>query len=1060
MLKSALSPYFEAKTRDDGAAFYKARSIKAFFASEAGFTARVEDIESYQVSFEENGPRQWQPYCVCASAQKSGACRHIWAALLFLDGEGAKKPIVKQWLKNYKVEVKIKAWYAFALKNQAARAALPASLTESIERSEWKYFVRAIAHNSPATAPEGESSMRLALVVNAKRSRALDRLVFAVYTSSESPLKYKKSSISIKELEQFPHDRKLLDFFFDFEGFHGDPSYPRNVLFLSHLVFPREHMDEWLADLSVNRRFYASAADLQAARPMQYEERLSARFHYLTIPASDDRLKLDLELCDEGWITSCRKKTIEILCAAYALTARTLIHTPLLDERGKLWLKFIEDDLSIEAPDRDAFLIQVSDLLPLNKSEPEPSDDDNCSIPIPTLHFRQTDIENATECCGTLSFHYEEAVEGSSGDDARMKSRSIPRPNRVLEQTWIETLSRFPDIQTPRLRLIAFPSQVFPSLVSQLIELGWAVYLDKRPLSVSRPEVSVVRSFNWLELSVEMDEVTIDLAEFAKTMKKHSTFLVTLSDGSSRFIEPKTLKTLEKLSALLQKRDDRLVLDPAQTPLLEQLVMSLPGQTAPAFVIDYRQALKDAHEATGIAPSPSFIGTLRPYQLDGLSWLFKMTRSLFGVCLADEMGLGKTVQILALLDLRQKDGCPSLIIMPRSLIGNWQAEIAKFAPKLKVLDFASSKRTAEDFKAWDIVLTTYGVLLRDSERLSSVPWQHVILDEAQVIKNNRTQCAQAAQRLKAQYRVALSGTPLENNTSELVSLFRFLNPGLLGPSVESALLHRTHDAEGLALLARGLRPLILRRSKEDVIVDLPPKIVNILYCEMDKGQKKIYAQYNKHYRARIQEKVDEGNFSKSKLLILEAMLRLRQIACHPSLVDPDAHAIGNAKIDILMEKLEEVGDSKVLVFSQFTSFLHIIEERLKNHAIAYEYLDGKTRNRTERVAHFQSNPDIKVFLISLKAGGVGLNLTAARYAFIMDPWWNPAVEEQAMARAHRIGQTKEVIAYKIVVRNSIEEKILLLQNQKHDLVHDFMEGEEETSLLKVLNPDDLDRLMS
>ncbi|RYZ47490.1 MAG: DEAD/DEAH box helicase, partial [Proteobacteria bacterium] len=308
--------------------------------------------------------------------------------------------------------------------------------------------------------------------------------------------------------------------------------------------------------------------------------------------------------------------------------------------------------------------------------------------------------------------------------------------------------------------------------------------------------------------------------------------------------------------------------------------------------------------------------------------------------------------------------------------------------------------------------------------------------------------------------------PLENDSSELVSLFRFLNPAMLGPETEKALLDGSKDNEAFNQIARSLRPFLLRRRKEDVVLDLPSKIINTLTCEMGDAQKKTYAEYLIFYKKKIAEQIAREGFGKSKLLMIEALLRLRQICCHPRLVKADDKTTESAKLDILMEKLEEIQGSsdKVLIFSQFTSFLHLIEERLVEQSIVYEYLDGQTKDRTKRVKRFQDDPEIKVFLISLKAGGVGLNLTAARYAFIMDPWWNPAVEEQAMARAHRIGQDKQVIIYKVVVKDSIEEKILELQVQKNDLVREFMDGDEsgvqEKNLLQRITPGDLELLMS
>src|SRR6185369_11777022 len=332
-------------------------------------------------------------------------------------------------------------------------------------------------------------------------------------------------------------------------------------------------------------------------------------------------------------------------------------------------------------------------------------------------------------------------------------------------------------------------------------------------------------------------------------------------------------------------------------------------------------------------------------------------------------------------------------VVPRSLIFNWEQEASRFTPKLRVLTHTGSERSkhTKHFGHYDLVITTYGTLRRDAVHFQDVEFDFVILDEAQAIKNAKTESAKAARLLKSNHRLALSGTPIENHLGELWSLFEFLNPGMLGASSVfqgATSLARTPDLESRTMLSHALRPFLLRRTKQQVAKELPEKLEQTIYCEMDDRQRKQYEELRDFYRSSLLEKVQNQGINKSKIQILEALLRLRQTACHPSLVTGEVDDISpNAKLDILLPRLSEISEEghKVIVFSQFTSFLSIVRRRLENEGVTYEYLDGKTRDRQEPVEKFQSDPDCKLFLISLKAGGQGLNLTAAEYVFLLDP---------------------------------------------------------------------------
>jgi SNF2 family DNA or RNA helicase len=430
------------------------------------------------------------------------------------------------------------------------------------------------------------------------------------------------------------------------------------------------------------------------------------------------------------------------------------------------------------------------------------------------------------------------------------------------------------------------------------------------------------------------------------------------------------------------------------------------------------------------------------------------------------MGVGKTAQVLALLEARRAlpdvTG-PSLVVVPKSLVFNWKQEAARFTPRLRVLDHTGLARDVNGFADYDVVLTTYGTLRRDAAEFKDIEFDYVVLDEAQAIKNPGTESAKAARLLRGRNRLALSGTPVENHLGELWSIFEFLNPGMLGAASVFKLAGsagRNPSEETRRLLAHALRPFILRRTKEQVARELPSKSEQTLFCEMETAQRKLYDELRVHYRNSLLQTVAAQGLAKSKIQVLEALLRLRQAACHPALIDPKRRHDSSAKLEVLIDHLEEIvaEGHKALVFSQFTSLLSLVKERLDDSGMVYEYLDGQTRDRQQRVERFQNDPDCRLFLISLKAGGLGLNLTAAEYVFLLDPWWNPAVEAQAVDRAHRIGQTHQVFAYRLIARDTVEEKILQLQSGKRDLAAAIIS--EDNSLIRDLKREDLELLLS
>ena len=610
----------------------------------------------------------------------------------------------------------------------------------------------------------------------------------------------------------------------------------------------------------------------------------------------------------------------------------------------------------------------------------------------------------------------------------------------------------------------------FGRAVRTLVAEGWHVEAEGAAFRTAQAmRLQVKSGIDWFELHGDLDfgeGRSVPLTDLLAALKRGEG-TIRLDDGTRGMVPEKWLRRYVRIAGFGQLEGEHIRYRPSQTALLDALLESQPAVDVDEAFARARAALADFRGVQQMAVPSSFTGTLREYQVEALGWFDFLRRFGFGGCLADDMGLGKTVMVLALLDARraEQDGPlrPSVAIVPRSLVFNWMAEARRFAPSLRVLDYTGPGRADASIAGHDLVLTTYGTLRRDAIRLSEQEFDYVILDEAQAIKNIASASSKAVRLLRGRHRLALSGTPVENHIGELWSLFEFLNPGLLGTSsaFRRATLAQTRDGgEDLELVSRALKPLILRRTKEQVAPELPSRTEQTIYCELDDEQRGAYDQLRTFYRTTLLKRVEQDGLAKSKIHVLEALLRLRQAASHIGLVDKRQRGAQSAKFDVLVPRLIEVVDEghKALVFSQFTELLWLLRERLDQEQVTYEYLDGQTRDRAERVERFSTDPGCRVFLISLKAGGLGLNLTAAEYVFLLDPWWNPAAEAQAIDRAHRIGQARHVFAYRLIARDTVEEKVAQMQASKRRLADAILSA--DPALIRNLKTEDLELLLS
>ncbi len=497
------------------------------------------------------------------------------------------------------------------------------------------------------------------------------------------------------------------------------------------------------------------------------------------------------------------------------------------------------------------------------------------------------------------------------------------------------------------------------------------------------------------------------------------------------------------LHLLEKQRSSAGVLATHFRPELARLFEDCTPNALPASLARLR-GLWQSHSSLPEVELPRDLAAdMRSYQREGFRWLSFLKQCGLGALLADDMGLGKTLQVMATFTTR------CLVVCPTSVLNSWRDQLTSFRPGLRVSIYHGSRRDAETLSASDVVLTSYGVLRQDLSALTSQTWDTVVLDEAQMIRNSESQMAQAAFKLKAQFRVALSGTPIENRAQDLWSIFNFTHPGLLGEKTEfraGAMGRGETYGDSIRL---KIRPFILRRLKEEVASELPPRTEAVLSCELTDPEREVYTSVLAATRKEILEKLEESSSTISVMNLLTALLRLRQACCHSALVGGArggaSAAESSSKIELLLETLREVTSlgHRCLVFSQWTSFLDLVEPHLSASGLDFLRLDGTTANRGEVIAQFQDPKGPPVFLLSLKAGGVGLNLTAADYVFILDPWWNPATEAQAADRAHRIGQTKPVMIYRLIAENTIEERVLELQAAKKQLAENLLEGSGE-----------------
>ena len=1103
-LSNRLVSFFNKKCRERGEQIFDGGLVRITSGSATEASASVQGTQLYEVelAWEEGAVNGW---CSCPDFEGTGVCKHVWATILACDDKGylstAASSRYLEFVDDFRNE------YDGEPSSGALTRVSPNSSIEILDRTPklakppapkpqppaWRKKLDEIASQHAALfreAVEWPAKRQIAYVVDLDGSSQQGGIVLHLMTHDrKKDGTWSRPVLSNMKRNQLPslpvaEDREILA---ALEGgghtyYYGYDQVPAQFVLRDPL--PARLMPGIIRTGRCFLKRGGLYAEANLTTPLAWDDLGAWRFGLKLAPTGKGKWS----------ISGLLRRRDEIMpLSELVLIAPGLVFTnhraALLEDAASAsaWISSLcKGDIEAPENDRDELLSTLlgsPDLPPLEVPEDLQYEEIRLQ-PQPRLTIRSenSSLRDSGRLKADVSFQYEHwIVPEQHPDGGRYESekRRFLRRDFAAEKAATGMLSEvgmkyvrygWTAYYNPEPAWEIAPSKM-PRIIRSLVEAGWHVEAEgkyfRRPGAFS---IEVSSGVDWFELhgEVEYGEVKAQLPALLQALRNGET-MVRLGDGSYGMLPEEWLRRIGPLAGMGTADGTHIVFRQSQAGVLDALLATQPEASCDETFARVRREICQFQGIQAAAQPAGLTGHLRDYQREGLGWMFFLQRYSFGGCLADDMGVGKTAQVLALLETRRElraSGSAtkaSLAVVPRSLVFNWKQEAARFTPQLRVLDYTGLERKNSDFSGYDLVLTTYGTVRRDILRLKDSEFDYIVLDEAQAVKNASTESSKAVRLLRGTHRLALSGTPVENHLGELWTLFEFLNPGMLGSANvfkftgEAA---RNPDGETRRLLARALKPFILRRTKEQVARELPAKSEQTIYCEMEPEQRKLYNELREHYRNALLKRIETDGLAKSKIQVLEALLRLRQAACHPGLLDRKYSDKPSAKTEVLLARLREIVEEghKALVFSQFTSLLSILRAQLDAAGIVYEYLDGRTHDRQARVERFQNDPACPLFLISLKAGGLGLNLTAAEYVFILDPWWNPAVEAQAVDRAHRIGQTKHIFAYRLIARDSVEEKVLELQNTKRDLAAAIIG--EDNSLIRDLRREDLELLLS
>ncbi len=1084
------------KIQSRGFEYFKRDSVSVVYADSEFVSAEVSGTRTYDVDLERKD-RSLIYACNCPFFEdKFNVCKHIWATLLEMEKQG----ILRKWEKNFPIEM-IPAYLnpyeqqqqrhkgdEWGTSPDTSRNDLSTDSDTTLPQQNWRPLLRRMEQNlatRPETRPYPPGSEILYVL---EFSGQVPGFGPAIKLNLREPKKnggwkrIKPFSFTHEMLESItdPIDQKILH---RLSGVQRETWYRSSYESTARFTPNNRDLKVLIPDISATGRFYFQNQDEETMHPIRWEGgkpwefRIDVRFDEAgrqyevngSFQREDQHIPFTLpeHISKEGiFVTG---ETIE-----------------LFDGPAE-WISFFQDEgaFFFPASDSDQWLEAMYALpsIPRMNLPDSLRLEDVVSEPQPILKvFTRRKPWGTSHIIGQLFFDYGprtidefDTTTGMILTEERKRILRSPGKEVQARKVLVEVgFKRWKDYQETECWTVS--EAQLPRAVHTLVAAGWRIEAEGRAFrNPGAFRFQIKSGIDWFELHgrIEYGDTSASLPQLLKAMNRNEKTIL-LDDGSYGILPEEWLEKYDTFFGLGKPAEDHVRFGRNQVGLIDSMLAEEPEANCDKVFLALRKEVASFEGVEPADPPPGFHGVLRQYQRTGLGWIHFLERFNFGGCLADDMGLGKTIQVLALLEERRslrangsspESPPPSLVVMPKSLVFNWIQEAERFTPGLRILDHTGGDRTRshKHFDRYDVIFTTYGILRRDISFLRKRTFDYIILDEAQAIKNTNTESAKASRLLKSRHRLALSGTPIENHIGELWSLFEFLNPGMLG---SAAVFRSGKEAQGkpedtyMQLLARALRPFILRRTKKQVASDLPEKVEQTLFCNLEPEQQALYDELREHYRNSLLERIELEGMRGSKIYVLEALLRLRQAAIHPGLIDRARVDEPSAKLDILLPQLMEIIDEghKALVFSQFTSMLGILRSRLQAEGIRYEYLDGQTRDRQATVERFQNDPEAQLFLISLKAGGLGLNLTAAEYVFLLDPWWNPAVEAQAVDRTHRIGQTRSVFAYRLIAKDTVEEKVLSLQTTKREIADAIIN--QDNSLIRNLSSEDLALLLS
>ncbi|HMN45408.1 MAG TPA: DEAD/DEAH box helicase [Povalibacter sp.] len=1107
------APYFDGATRRRGDAYADSGRVAVEEIDDRRVRALVRGSELYETMLERRGSRL-RAACTCPYAEDA-PCKHLWALIVSVRDD----PILQPAGDGKRLGLQhIEPW-AFDRPMADMSPGRSRKPQKPQPKAAWRTQLKEIsdlsrASQSPAML-DWPSARQLLYVIDVASTRASGAIALHVMTrdprkdgSWGKPKVRAVPAEVVEELLDAP-DRRVLTLlggaqeYFGGYDFYSMPAYGAfryRPALAARYQMSEGQARELLPVLCATTRCYVRLQpedDQSSWTLLSWDDGEPWEFVLTVAAPSGDRYEVQGVLRRNTQTMSLSEPAV-LLRQGLMITPSTISRYQPAHAFPWMWLLRQKGPVSVPAADAGEFvaaLVQSPSLPPI-ELPPALRYEEIAMEPRPQLRLRPTPRSwEGDKYEGELGFAYADAVIGHADPrgvlltrEQRQLIRRDMQAETAARQRLIDAgLKHRPASGLDAHDTFTFASRRLPAVVSELLSAGWQVEAQGRLYrQAGRIDVRVQSGIDWFELhaDVHFGDQVAHLPDLLRAARSGEQF-VRLGDGTWGVLPEQWLQRYAGFAGTGKTHQDHVRFGRSQAGLLDALLAQQSQASVDEPFARLRADLKRFGGIASLEPPPGFRGELRPYQRESLGWFAFLRQYGFGGCLADDMGLGKTVQVLALLESRRMQRShpervagrsrkssravaqsvpPSLIVVPRSLVYNWKQEAARFTPQLRMLDHTGSQRQKDraHFEQWDVVLTTYGTLRRDAADLMNMRFDYAILDESQAIKNAASDSAKAVRLLRADHRLALSGTPIENHLGELWSLFEFLNPGMFGTAAlfKDMTTGSTADDDARRLIAHALRPFLLRRTKEQVARDLPARVEQTLYCELDDKQRKRYDELRDHYRKALLSRIAIEGINKSRMQILEMLLRLRQAAIHPGLIDDKLKRESSAKLEMLLPRLAEAVEEghKVLVFSQFTQMLGILRAELDRMKITYEYLDGRTRDRQACVQRFQSDPDCKLFLISLKAGGVGLNLTAAQYVFLLDPWWNPAVEAQAIDRAHRIGQTQQVFAYRLIARDTVEEKILELQTSKRDLADAIVNA--DNASIRNLSREDLELLLA